>query len=59
MFHEAEANTWLVKGIICAPWQEVSAWLLTKCADSIKIGAYVALPCGLCHVAAALSAHFA
>lgn len=45
MFHEGEANTWLVKGIICVLWREVSVQLLTECADSIKIGAYVALLC--------------
>lgn len=58
MFHEAEANTWLVKGIICALWREISALLLTECADSIKIGAYVAVLCGLCHVATTLSVWF-
>lgn len=58
MFHEAEANTWLVKGIVCVPWREASAPLLTECADSIKAGAYVALPCGLCHGATTLSARF-
>lgn len=34
------------------------ALLLTECADSIKNGAYVALPCGLCHGATTLSAWF-
>ena len=57
MFHEAKANRWLVKGIICTLWWEFSALLSWNVLTRQRL-CYTWHCCVLCHLTIVLSAWF-